>query len=535
MASTRKLTDLDLSKDKSVPFRRKPFTAMILENVQLVWTNITVEPLAAALGICDRINMLAIQHLNFEKACRTSFQYGDEICTAVIRGTNHSQYDLHKVNCQSLVTEMTAWVNFFLYLFPPFLLLFIGAYSDRTKRRKTFILVPFIGYIASTVGLIVSAVFFDAVPLVYTGLIEALLPGMFGYWLVLYMAMFTYISSITMAEERTFRIGLISTTLSAFSMLGAAITEYVVQYLGYVGSFSLTFFIYSSCFVYALVYIPEIKRSEVLFGTQPKPEETSAVSDYGRNFVVFLRELFDFRNVRDTFVFLFRKDSSRDDRKKHGKIVLMMINGLIMWGPCAGEFTVLYLYTRSAFHWNEYNNNSFNTIYYLTEFLGTLFSVAYFTKYLQVQDSLLGVIAVVSTLCGTLIFAFANTSFIFCSGALASLFSNASFVAMRSIISKLTSAEELGKVMSVFMLCEGIAQMTYNPMYSAVYKATINTMPSSFFLVGGVTSVSAIFMFLWIYREDRKLKKVSLSREETTSEDQEARNNPELNLKEELG
>ncbi|KAL1452657.1 hypothetical protein WDU94_006864 [Cyamophila willieti] len=221
------------------------------------------------------------------------------------------------------------------------------------------------------------------------------------------MAMFTYISSITLAEERTFRIGLISTTLSAFSMLGAAITEYVVQYLGYVGSFSLTCFIYSSCFLYTLLYIPELKRTDVLFGTLPRPKQTSAVFDY---------ELFDFRNVRDTFVFLFRKDSSHEDRKKHGKIVLMMINGLVMWGPCVGEFTVLYLYTRSAFHWNEYNNNSFYTIYYFTEFLGTLFCVSYITRYLQVRDSLVGVIAVVSTLCGTLIFAFANTSFIFCSG-----------------------------------------------------------------------------------------------------------------------
>ncbi|XP_026676229.1 uncharacterized protein LOC113465693 [Diaphorina citri] len=84
---------------------------------------------------------------------------------------------------------------------------------------------------------------------------------------------------------------------------------------------------------------------------------------------------------------------------------------------------------------------------------------------------------------------------------------------MRAIISKLTSAEELGKVMSAFMLFEAIAPMIYNPMYSAVYKNTLDIMPSCFFLLGEFLTLPAIFMFLWIYREDKKLKKAALIRE----------------------
>ncbi|KAI5728904.1 hypothetical protein M8J77_023035 [Diaphorina citri] len=322
-----------------------------------------------------------------------------------------------------------------------------------------------------------------------------------GHWIVFYMAIFAYISAITSTEDRTFRIGLVSTTSSVFNLLGSAISGVIVRNFGYIGTFSVVLLIYVCCFLYALFCIPEVNRSNVI--------RARSSTQKGSGVVVFLREFFDSANVRNTFVFLFRGGSCKEDPKRRTKLILIMIIVVVLNGPYQGEFTVMYLYTRLAFRWNEYNYSTFYTAYYFTDFLGSMFSVSYFTKYLKLNDSLVGVISVVSTLFGAIIFAFANTSFIFCFGAVASLFSNASFIAMRAIISKLTSAEELGKVMSAFMLFEAIAPMIYNPIYNAVYTATLDFMPSTFLLMSLVLTSPALFIFLWIYYHDKKLKNSS--------------------------
>lgn len=90
-----------------------------------------------------------------------------------------------------------------------------------------------------------------------------------------------------------------------------------------------------------------------------------------------------------------------------------------------------------------------------------------------------------------------------------------SFIAMRSIASKLVPSDELGafittnhnhiitnidsllpgKLNSLFGACEALMPLLYGPMYSATYAATINSMPGAFFILGGVLTVPAVIIF----------------------------------------
>lgn len=462
--------------------------------IRTIVTNISVEPLIMVLSVCDRIKGIAVQNLNLEKACMSNLKYDDEICIAIMRGQNLSLHREQQKHGQALVAEMQIWSNFFLYLFPSIILLFSGAYSDKYKRRKPFIMLPLFGYIAMCIGLVLSSHYLKELPLIYNGIIESVVPGMCGYWIVLYMAIYSYISARTSLEERTFRIGIVSVSSTVSNLFGSAISGIVIRKLGYIHTFSLLLFFYVSCLVYCIFCIPEVDRSDAQISKHRGP--------FG-----FLKDFFDFQNIKDTFVFLFRSEPNSDhiDPKKHVKVILIMFCVVFLYGPNGGEFTVMYLYTRFIFHWNEYNYSTFYTIMCFTDFFGSMFSVSFFSKYLKLSDSLVGVISVVSTLTAAVIFAFAGTSFIFCLGAVASLFGNSAFIAMRAIISKLTSAEELGKVMSAFMLFEAIAPMIYNPMYSAVYRATIDFMPSAFLLMSLVLTSPAMFIFLWIHHHDKNL------------------------------
>ncbi|KAL1452655.1 hypothetical protein WDU94_006862 [Cyamophila willieti] len=302
------------------------------------------------------------------------------------------------------------------------------------------------------------------------------------------MVVYTYISARTTLKERTFRIGLVSLSNSVATPVGSALAGVIVKEFGYYGTFGFVGIINISCLIYGCLNIDEVVSNS------DEPKISS--DDSGKGLTTFLKEFFNCESIKGTFRSLFHDSQYGNTPNRNSTIVMMMLCVIVIFGPTSGEFAIMYLYTRFRFNWTEIDYSIFSTVNTFTHLFGTMFSVVIFTKWLKFDDTIVGVISVCSKVISGLIYAFANTPFFFYLGPFGDLFSGTALIAMRSIISKLTSAEELGKVMSVFMLCEGIAQMTYNPMYSAVYKATINTMPSSFFLVGGFLSVSAIFMFL---------------------------------------
>lgn len=101
------------------------------------------------------------------------------------------------------------------------------------------------------------------------------------------------------------------------------------------------------------------------------------------------------------------------------------------------------------------------------------------------------------------------------------MFNGTSFIAMRSIISKLVPEDELGKkirsryfyvlgfiniwlftiigkINSLFGICESIMPLVYGPMYSIIYRQTINIFPGTFYLLGAVLTLPAVFIFLLV-------------------------------------
>lgn len=56
--------------------------------------------------------------------------------------------------------------------------------------------------------------------------------------------------------------------------------------------------------------------------------------------------------------------------------------------------------------------------------------------------------------------------------------------------------EELGKINSLFGVSEALMPLVYGPMYNLVYKATMEFLPGSFFLLGGTLTTPAVVIFL---------------------------------------
>ncbi|KAI8428712.1 hypothetical protein MSG28_007413 [Choristoneura fumiferana] len=89
------------------------------------------------------ISKLAMQDLNLEKACVVKLRYGEEICRLLIkRKSNLTEYERE---VQKIVSYIESWKSVSQTVVLAILLMFMGAWSDRTGDRKICILLPIIG------------------------------------------------------------------------------------------------------------------------------------------------------------------------------------------------------------------------------------------------------------------------------------------------------------------------------------------------------------------------------------------------------
>ncbi|KAL3289010.1 hypothetical protein HHI36_003453 [Cryptolaemus montrouzieri] len=184
-------------------------------------------------------------------------------------------------------------------------------------------------------------------------------------------------------------------------------------------------------------------------------------------------------------------------------IVLMILIELIS-GPVIGENSVIYMYLRLKFGWNEVDYSIFNSVHFGIQMIGNSFSLTFFSKFLKLDDALLGIIAMTSKILGCLFYAFAPTGFYFYFGAVVEIFHSTNYIAVRAIMAKTVRSEDLGKSNSVFGICESIAPIIFGPLYAKVYSLTLTSFPGSFYLITTVMYAVAFLLFLWLYLTGKK-------------------------------
>ncbi|KAK9693845.1 Major Facilitator Superfamily [Popillia japonica] len=174
------------------------------------------------------------------------------------------------------------------------------------------------------------------------------------------------------------------------------------------------------------------------------------------------RHFFDPRHVKECFRVVFKQDQKQ--RKKKTWFIMMLV--LIIVGPIYGEMSVMYLLVRYKYGWSELDYSIYFTYHMCVHILGTIFSLLFFSKHLKLDDAVLGMISTVSKIVGSIVFAFAPNSTIFYLAVLVEMLNGTSFIALKSITSKLVPAEELGQINSIFGIFEAIVPLIYGPMFN---------------------------------------------------------------------
>lgn len=170
--------------------------------VKYVCQSITVEPMLAFFQVSSVLSSLTTQNLNLQKACRVNLKMNDDICHG-LENKNMSFYANEEVQVQQLIADMLIWQTMIQSSIPCILVIFIGSWSDRNRKRKPCMLVPVIGEIIRNIGLLLCVFYFDELRMEVAGLVESIPTSMTGGLTVLYLAAFSYIGDISSVSKKS--------------------------------------------------------------------------------------------------------------------------------------------------------------------------------------------------------------------------------------------------------------------------------------------------------------------------------------------
>lgn len=297
-----------------------PVPISFSDRLKSIFTFFTVEPYLLCYILPIAISGLAVNKFNTEKACRVDLNYTEEICTKAINGDVEDENITKTAQLEALlmVTDMQSWQSPLQSSVPALVVLFVGAWSDRTGNRKALMLIPIVGELISSLGLILATFFFMEWPLWVTALIEAVPSALSGGQTIALMGSYSYIADVTSIESRTFRIGVVAVIVTLGFPFGTSISGVLTQSLGYYGVFTIGFVLYVIGFIYTVLRIHDVN-----------PVETEGT------WIEKLTEFFNPKNVWDTLSVLFQAK-----RRQRVKIILVICAHIVILGPViGGNFT----------------------------------------------------------------------------------------------------------------------------------------------------------------------------------------------------
>ncbi|KAJ2948494.1 hypothetical protein O0L34_g7744 [Tuta absoluta] len=475
--STHVLTDSNIRLTGHEDSTWKEKTKTAIKQIRYFFKETTVEPCIFIYQLCIALSSLTVQNMHLEKSCRVNLNFTEEICDRIRdRNTTGLEDELNQV--QTLVAKVIAWKFPLQTAIPAAMVLFVGAYSDKYRRRKFCILLPMIGEICVNIGLLFATFYFYQLSLIETALIEALPAAFSGSYILLFMGMYSFMSDRTTINNRTFRLGIVAIFVNFGTPLGTALSGVLLRVIGYYGMFLLLLALHSFSFLYGLFRLEDVCPAD-------------APSDSGRKSELFSKLCEVFELVGKTVVVLFKPRAFRG----RAQIFAVLALYLIMVGPLYGDSQVGYLYAIRKFSFTEVEYSIYGAINVVLGMIGTCFCISVLSKALQVQDSALGALSGTSRIAACFVFAFAPTRTWFYAGLLFNMFSHFSLTAIRSIVTKSVPADEVAKLNALIGVTEAIAPSIYMPTSSYIYMTTIAYFPGAFYMFDAALTFVALGLF----------------------------------------
>lgn len=157
---------------------------------------VTIEPVVACYMTAFTMITLTVSNLNLQKACLVNLRLADGTCDALMAKNGQAQA-ADEVAVQQLVAGMMLWQTCAQNALPCVLMLLVGSWSDRTRKRLPCMLLPIYGELARNVGQLVCVYYFRQLPMEAAGIAETIPIALTGGQAMLTMTAYSYVGDVT--------------------------------------------------------------------------------------------------------------------------------------------------------------------------------------------------------------------------------------------------------------------------------------------------------------------------------------------------
>ncbi|EDW42200.1 GM24159 [Drosophila sechellia] len=523
---------------------------------------LVIEPFFFFYFMASVFNAVAMQNFPLDKACRVNLGYNKLVCDTMLDkselgiecddfdfenttqgatpdladqviGTTGFNYTVCKADWRHRSAADSQETSSMAAIFPLIVLLFAGGWADRYNKRKPCMIMPIIGEALSFTCQIISSIFFESLPMEFGAYCEAIVPALFGGLTFCLMAIYSYITIATPEEDRVFRFGIFAMFVTGVPFIGQPISGVLFTTLGYTWSFASAIAFQLIAIFYIIFFIKEVKTTPTTSTTANEPpplpttlppkqqgadnmayETTNLEELQGNKNVNFqltpqmepkvevvppkrsaLKELFDPTLVLDCIRFPLIK------RPNNGRmlLILLLCAYFLTVGPTSGENDYWYRFTLKKLAWNGNDFSIYLTLSSGAALVGTFIGTAILSKLLKVSDSMIGMLSALSIVCSRVLFAFSSSTSSFYVAGVVDMFVSLRVIAIKTIGSSIVAGDELSKMYSIFGISEPIAQFIFPPVFSEIYKSTVDSFPGAIWLFGEIFYIPNVLVFVVCY------------------------------------
>ncbi|KAK9873130.1 hypothetical protein WA026_021365 [Henosepilachna vigintioctopunctata] len=449
----------------------------IIDGIRKIASVVSVEPTVFISMFSSIMYQLGVQNLYLEKACRVEIGFNQSVCDAMTIRNGSGYETSQETEVQKLVTQMMALRAFIQGTFPVIVVIFAGSWSDRHNRRKPLILFPILGEILCCVLLIVNSVFFYELPLIFSTLGDSIPFALLGGWPCFNNGVYSYVGSKFKNEEKTMRIGIVTASSISGLLVGSSVSGIILPLLGFVPFFSLCISLFLVAFVLGYFRVQEVK---------PRSNKTDT-----------WREIFSISHIVQTFKTGFR--AAPNNRRY--KILALLFSTTLLSGAYYGEINLYYLYTRLKFAWDSATFAIFISFQLIVQVFGSVMSVVLFSRILHWDDTFLGIISIIGSISANILFALSPREIFVFIASCCDIFLMSAPIALKSIMTKIVPLNELGQANALLALAETLVPLIFGPIYTSVYKYTLDIFPGSFLIMSALLRSCSFCIFIWLFRQ----------------------------------
>ncbi|XP_041108755.1 solute carrier family 46 member 3 isoform X2 [Polyodon spathula] len=419
---------------------------------------ITVEPVMFLFMTGTFLFTPAYQQLLIAKVCNELY-HGENICGHLENHTKENQAIQSKTSYILLV--YVAVLS--LVSIPPAIL--FGSWSDQAGRKLGMILPSVCSAVSG--GFLIAAAEVEQIH-VYWTIFTALLVGISGGHVTVFLSVFSYLADVTNAENRTLRMAILESMVFIGGTVGFLLSGTLIQYF----SFTPVFGTFCLCHVLSVLYV-------LLWLWNPDSSQRVGILN-----VVTSHRSDDEPKLS---IFMYAKLSIKSVLKKRAgknrlKLQLLILCTFLMNICNTGEQTVVLLFL--MYPPRNFTSVLFSAFTATKMLLSGLCLVGLFPLLLRfVGEMTLAKVSAVMRAASFILLAFSTNTWMVFLVAVVGAASGFTQAVVRSMSSRIVEPNEQGAMFSFSASVETTCILIGAGIFNSLYPATLTTFPGMVFLV----------------------------------------------------